>query len=83
MTTQRITIAVNKKSALLKHQKREIATLLQDNKIEKVSELNPRLLSLSRIDCDLISRKLKSNNMAVFVLSLFGVVKNPCFIFLF
>jgi hypothetical protein len=36
MAVQRIKINVNKKSAQLKYQKREIATLLGEQKIEKV-----------------------------------------------
>jgi hypothetical protein len=44
MAVQRIKINVNKKSAQLKYQKREIATLLGEQKIEKVSRF--RILSV-------------------------------------
>jgi hypothetical protein len=47
MSVQRIKISMNKKIAILKHQKREIAGLLQENKDEKVCLID--LLSNTRL----------------------------------
>jgi vacuolar protein sorting-associated protein IST1 len=67
MATQRIRLAVNKKSNGLKHQKREIATLLGDQKIEKArikvehiirEDFNIEAYEIIELLCELIHERV-------------------------